>query len=352
MNVQIVDNVRDCAAAVSELMRVTEVAVDIEGIDHGRDGTICLIQASSSACHTVIFDISTMGAAAFSHGRLAVLLEDRKVTKVVFDGRTDNDALFHQYGYIMKNVYDIQVLQILKFAYRGGQGLADPAHLKGLEKCLELSRVLSPADMRNLQSIRARGKQLYLPENGGRFERWLERPLRPELIEYAAADVPLLLAMKQAWADEELDVDVVEISESRIHDRVDEVHPQDSSQMKKRDFCLPPVCTRKRAMMSSEAARARSRSPRVCAMLMQSRAMARPVMTFPSAGHLSSGLLNAGPPKAKPLGAGFFNAGPLSAESRLVRPSPAEPGGSNMFAGDDDYYVGEFDQDLESSFLG
>lgn len=40
MGVKLIDTVAGCQEAVDVLSRCTEVALDIEGVDHGRDGKL------------------------------------------------------------------------------------------------------------------------------------------------------------------------------------------------------------------------------------------------------------------------------------------------------------------------
>ena len=56
-----------------------------------------------------LFDITEMGADAFDKGRLRELLQSKVVTKVIFDGRSDNDALHHLFHAGMPNVFDLQI---------------------------------------------------------------------------------------------------------------------------------------------------------------------------------------------------------------------------------------------------
>merc|ERR1711920_1211564 len=165
-------------------MRETEIAVDLEGISLGRDGEICLIQISGKSAPTrvYIFDITTLKQAAFNEGHLGDLLKSKVVTKLVFDGRNDNDALYHQYNVCMERAYDIQVLWALKKI--PNRSPACNQFVKGFLGCLEDSAQLSTTEYRCIKKVQELGKQLFLPERGGSYDVWKQRPLNIELAEY------------------------------------------------------------------------------------------------------------------------------------------------------------------------
>ena len=108
--VRIIDNTRECAKCVSELLSDGEpIAVDAEGINLCRDGELCLLQVAPRSGAILLFDIAKLGQEAFNTGRLKELLESPSLVKLWYDCRADADALFHQFGVLPKNVYDVQV---------------------------------------------------------------------------------------------------------------------------------------------------------------------------------------------------------------------------------------------------
>merc|ERR1712008_273366 len=100
-----------------------------------------------------------------------------------FDGRADNDALYHQFGVVMENAYDLQILHTLRFGEHADR------FVKGLQRCLN-DCGLPANDVKHL------GKQIFSPDLGGSYEVWERRPLAQVLIDYAVADVQPLLALK------------------------------------------------------------------------------------------------------------------------------------------------------------
>ena len=91
-----------------------------------------------------------------------------------------------------------------------------------------------------MHALKNQGRNLYAPDRGGRYSVWKDRPLRPELIQYAAADVKYLLDMKRAWGDSAgqgiLDNRVQTASYLRMRTFVDSAIPVPEHQRRFREF--------------------------------------------------------------------------------------------------------------------
>jgi len=229
-DVTLLDNVLDCRNAVTKLLNENEVAVDVEGGNLCRNGCVSLIQICNEAGHVFLFDITTMGKDAFSLGNLKQLLESFSVRKVLFDGRADNDALYHLFGVNMNKVYDLQILYTLTKRKKSDR------FLKGLTTCMIASQVVPKSMAAELSSIKEKGKQLYAPERGGSYDVWDKRPLDLELVRYAAADVKYLLAMKEKWSSRNLDQRVEYLTIERIRKTINGEREAQGKYMCKRDF--------------------------------------------------------------------------------------------------------------------
>lgn len=68
--VVLVDTIQTCAHITSQLMGHQELAMDVEGIDLCRTGSIVLIQLCTSGGQVILFDIAAMGQDAFDIGGL------------------------------------------------------------------------------------------------------------------------------------------------------------------------------------------------------------------------------------------------------------------------------------------
>eukprot|EP00392_Amoebophrya_sp_AT5.2_P014041 g14177.t1 len=169
------------------------IAIDIEGDELCRDGNICLIQACNEQSPVYLFDVSVLGTTLFEECGMRELLEAEDLLKVVFDGRADNDALWHIHKVRSRNLYDIQVLY----------------HLK----------------------LKEAGSKLYVSEG------WGKRPLHPMLLEYAACDVRYLLGMRDLWGQDAKMV--VRLTEKRIEQAIFGKTTPRGQHMMERDFVIP-----------------------------------------------------------------------------------------------------------------
>jgi exonuclease 3'-5' domain-containing protein 1 len=242
--VSLIETLEGCVAAIHELVNEHEIAIDIEGVNLCRDGRISIIQIANTKGHIYLFDITKLGKRSFREGGLEFLLHSHQVLKVIFDARTDNDALFHQYNVTMKNIYDLQVLHALKFSSDRDK------YLKGLERCLQEAAALipiSPVDLKRMQQIKKKGRSLFSPNHGrggSNSEIWELRPLHPDLLEYAANDVKYMLPMKEAWLRDcpaTLNLAVEQITQDRVYRAIHAEAPAQGSHMARRDFELPRV---------------------------------------------------------------------------------------------------------------
>lgn len=207
----IVDRKTLCDDVCRSLMSETIVAVDLEGVNLGRRGEICLVQLSCSDGRVFLFDICALGEDAFiSDISLRSILEDEAITKLMFDCRSDGDALFHQYGVLPTQIFDLQVLYVLIEQPRS-------KFLPGLKQVL--LNTLTGADRTRVDRIKAEGHQLFASSQGGNFEIWRERPLSTKLLEYAAEDVKQLFTIYERYKsnmNDELMKRVYKKSKSRM----------------------------------------------------------------------------------------------------------------------------------------
>ena len=104
--------------AESVLKASQTVFVDSEGVDLGvRGGTLsvrsigAIPQHAPQRLHISLIDVASV---PLKHLRPVFdLLASSDVTKVVWDGRMDYSALYHDYGVRMRNVIDLQIVDIL-----------------------------------------------------------------------------------------------------------------------------------------------------------------------------------------------------------------------------------------------
>lgn len=237
MQHELVETVAACQAAVLHLQTASSCAIDVEGIELCRTGRICLVQVCCSD-RLFLFDIVTLGRAAFDEGHLGEWLGSDSVQKFMYDVRADSDALFHQFNVKISNVYDIQVLYIWRFGERSDD------YLKGLQKALGTLLAGNKSELDRLARIKADGLRLFARDHGGFAEVWEVRPLHPKLLAYACCDVQHLYKMWEAWRWEYIprvhndprELLVSRVSAERIQDAVSGREPSKGPHKARRDF--------------------------------------------------------------------------------------------------------------------
>ena len=216
----LIDDVKTCARVLGALLddesptQGEEVAVDFEGVNLCRTGELCLAQVARRSGPVLLLDIVTMGAEeAFEAGRLRELLESECVLKIGYDGRADADALFHRHACMMCNFYDVQVAFGL---WRDAKNDRWDPFVKGLKRAMEECTSIEPAQKKEMAALQDEGRCIFAPERGGSYEAWMTRPMDKRLMEYAAADVQHLHAMKDEWGSHVDLEDVIFIATERI----------------------------------------------------------------------------------------------------------------------------------------
>jgi len=240
--------------AVARIQACDVVAVDCEGVNMSRVGAVTLLQVAAGD-RAYLFDVQAMGRACFemvsdasvTNGRnLKSVLEDPRVLKLMFDCRVDSDALFHQHGVSLTNVFDVQLADVA--ARRRNHHAV--SLLSGMPKCAgrwlpkgptqaeaalaaqdnsSLSRDSSdpnaPPDAASVarvtEHLKRKVKEQYASNLGGDGELWAKRPLAEDVRRYAALDAWLLKEIYSAMEhanvlDEDWRARVVKESERRV----------------------------------------------------------------------------------------------------------------------------------------
>jgi exonuclease 3'-5' domain-containing protein 1 len=205
----------DCQRICKELAHESLLALDLEGIDLGRTGEICILQLGCRDGRVYLFDICSLQQDAFTSDGLRLILENEAIRKIIFDVRSDCDALKHQYGVTLAGALDLQVLYVTVRAKAA-------SYLPGMKKVLE--DTLSRSEKMRLDGLKNQGKDLFAPEKGGRYEVWKDRPLNPILVEYASEDVRQLFKIYDRWIgrSQKLVKGVVAKSKQRILNTIDQ----------------------------------------------------------------------------------------------------------------------------------
>ena len=185
--IQLVDEESGVSAMVRDLQdyiqrhpRDALIAVDLEGVDLGTDGTLCLMQLATPD-QLYLFDV-----AVYKDGippGLRKILEDPHVTKLMHDCRKDS-AMLSQHNIRLDGVFDSQVADILIRRNMTGQM---PAYVRGLSLVLEQYLGISEDHL----AVKKTGREMMRED-----ERvWARRPIPDDLQKYAAFDVAALHAL-------------------------------------------------------------------------------------------------------------------------------------------------------------
>ncbi|XP_072478836.1 piRNA biogenesis protein EXD1 isoform X2 [Notamacropus eugenii] len=177
-------------SAMLHIKKQSVLSVAAEGVNLCRHGKLCWLQVATSS-RIYLFDIFVLGSRAFNNG-LQMVLEDRKILKVIHDCRWLSDCLSHQYGIVLSNVFDTQVADVLQFSMETGGFL--PHCISTLQESLIRHLKMSPKCVSFLDD-----KQKMVQENP---EIWFMRPLPPSLLKVLALETTYLLPLRLLLLDE------------------------------------------------------------------------------------------------------------------------------------------------------
>ena len=175
---------------VLELKRAKVIAYDCEGVRLSRTGKITLLQIAIPK-KIFLIDVMTIGGKeVFTDGGLKDIIESEEILKLAYDVRMDSDALFHQHDVVLKNVLDLQLLDIA--IRRAAGGIVE--HLTSLSKTV--SRRLTNAEILVCEDLKKRVKNMYTSIEDG--DLWARRPLTDDARRYAALDAWILMKLNHA----------------------------------------------------------------------------------------------------------------------------------------------------------
>jgi exonuclease 3'-5' domain-containing protein 1 len=175
---------------VIELKQSKVIAYDCEGVRLSRTGKITLLQIAVPKKIFLIDVMTAGGKEVFIDGGLKDVIQSEEILKLAYDVRMDSDALFHQHDVLIKNVLDLQLLDI---AIRRASGNM-VEHLPSLSKTV--SRRLTNAEVLVCEDLKKRVKNMYTSIEDG--DLWARRPLSDDARRYAALDAWVLMKLDQA----------------------------------------------------------------------------------------------------------------------------------------------------------
>uniref|UniRef100_A0A673TX15 piRNA biogenesis protein EXD1 n=1 Tax=Suricata suricatta TaxID=37032 RepID=A0A673TX15_SURSU len=177
-------------AAMFHIKKQSVLSVATEGANLCRHGKLCWLQVATNS-RVYLFDIFVLGSRAFNNG-LQMILEDKRILKVIHDCRWLSDCLSHQYGILLNNVFDTQVADVLQFSMETGGFL--PNCISSLQETLIRHLKVAPKYLSFLEQ-----RQKLIQENP---EVWFTRPLSPSLLKILALEATYLLPLRSVLLDE------------------------------------------------------------------------------------------------------------------------------------------------------
>ncbi|XP_067659564.1 uncharacterized protein [Haliotis asinina] len=176
---KVVDNVDDCIKAVDDLLKQPVVAVDCEGINLGKTGPLTLLQVAKLDGFVYLFNVF-VEPKVFTEGRLKSFLENRNIVKVFHACSGDSAALKCQFDVMLNNVFDVQKAL---FIIEKSEGRQLPTARKLMDVCSRYTDVTSLERKEDVTAKLYKCNAAY----------WATRELTPEMIDYACADVRVLI---------------------------------------------------------------------------------------------------------------------------------------------------------------
>lgn len=150
------------------------IGLDLEGEDMLGSGCITALTISTASC-TFVVDVATDCASFMQRGRLAEVLEDGRLGKLMFDCRADAHSLRQLHGVTLVNVCDLQAMATIATSPTGH-------YLVGLQKVFGRLFVFTSEE----EAIRSAAIALFDPASGGSYSVWKQRPLDQRLVAYCA----------------------------------------------------------------------------------------------------------------------------------------------------------------------
>jgi hypothetical protein len=149
------------------------VALDVEGVDHGRNGNISLVQLAVSPNKCFLLDLLNKTKDDPLVNWLRVILDSKDIVKIVHDCRMDADAFRYQLEIELSNVHDTSCWH---YTITGSEW-------DGLNRVLSVNGIKENANHDN---------SVYKKDH----TFWATRPLTAQMIERAVGDVTRMFELR------------------------------------------------------------------------------------------------------------------------------------------------------------
>lgn len=169
--------------------RVSEIALDCEGLNLGRMGKLSLIQLCAGvgqACYLIDVLHTTPQAPLVS--ALRSILQQENICKVIHDCKTDSDALLHLLNIKLCSVHDTSAWNNTLRHW------VSHTHADNKDKWVCDENLNNTLRRYNLPENTHRDRTVY--QTHPSF--WLDRPMTEQMIQWASADIRSLFGLRSA----------------------------------------------------------------------------------------------------------------------------------------------------------
>ena len=133
------DTAAKCQTAATAFETCPAVVLDCEGHNLGTSGgklSIILLRGVTADSQTFLIDVPKLSFTSILP--ILDLLRSPNIRKIVFDGRMDFSALYHELGVELQNVVDLQLVDIMSRFARGERWETQQKRLRSTLKTDEL----------------------------------------------------------------------------------------------------------------------------------------------------------------------------------------------------------------------
>ncbi|KAF1374959.1 hypothetical protein PFLUV_G00234440 [Perca fluviatilis] len=176
-------------SAVMHIKKQHVIGVGADGVEVFKHGRLCWLQVATKS-KVYLFDILLLGARAFKNG-LSMILESKRILKVIHDCRAIAGCLIAQFGVKLTNVFDTQVADVMCFYSETGGLLPD--RVSTLQEVVSLHLKVPSSQLLSLQMM----SQLTKEE----LEMWCKRPCPGPLLKVMALSVIHLQPLRLVLLD-------------------------------------------------------------------------------------------------------------------------------------------------------
>ncbi|KAM4542803.1 piRNA biogenesis protein EXD1 [Odontesthes bonariensis] len=175
--------------AVMHIKKQHVIGVGAEGVEIFKNGRLCWLQIATKN-KVYLFDVLLLGARAFKNG-LSMILESKRILKVIHDCRAISGSLIAQFGVKLTNVFDTQVADAMCFYSETGGFLPD--RVSTLQEVVSLYLKVPSSRLSSLQMK----SQLTKEER----EMWFKRPCPVPLLKVMVLSVIHLQPLRLVLLD-------------------------------------------------------------------------------------------------------------------------------------------------------